>query len=420
MIKTRTSGSDIDGRRLIGTARRYGYTYSEFRINGTARGNNVLALTDSLDLNNETNSNIVSGWTEIYNISEGYNAIDVDNNGTPEYYYSQWTKSGYTINQFYERMKYLTRDGEATTLYGIPGEQFRGITHQISVGNFTGTFDESNPVSWSGGTGQVLASDDTSTIWIQILTGTAPLAGEAISQSTPDAASGTVDSIIDRVSTLTFPFIGASTGSALIGGYGVGLKALDLTSSDKVTNLAAVVVTPPNYVTNTVASIETGVDYVLVAPWSGGTDSNGDPAIWKNQLSLNATLSTDNVKQIVVAEAIPSDTPSSGTIRVIDNNGYERRLEYSGWTTSTFDITNTDGQEDFNTVNANSSNWVYITYIDKLADSTSATFTGVQTGSRNLVVIVRDGGVAPIKQFISSWSYTSSNQTISAIRTTDL
>lgn len=420
MVKTRTAGTDIDGRRLIGTARRFGYTYNEFRINGTARGNNVLALTDSADLNNETNINIVSGWTEIYNISPGYVGLDVDNNGTPEYYYSQWTKSGYTINQFYEYMKYLTRDGESTTLYGLPGELFRGITHEFSFSNLTGTFDEENVMSWSGGTGQVLASDDTGSLWIQLLTGTPPSAGETISQATPDAASATIDSVTDRVSTLNFPFVGASTGSALIGAYGVGVAPLELTSSDKVTDLTDTVVTPPNYVTNTVAGVVSGEDYVLVAPWTGATDTNGDPAIWKTQMSVGVALTTDDVLQVTVAQLIPSDTPSSGTIRVADNNGYERRLAYSGWTTSTFDITTTDGQEDFASVNADVDNNVYITYIDKLADATTATFTGVQTGSRTLVVVVRDGGGTPIKQFISSWSYTSSNQTISVIRTTDV
>jgi hypothetical protein len=147
MIKVRASGSDIDGRKIIGTARRFGYTYSEFSINATSRGNNVLALTDSLDLNNETSIGTVAGWTDINNKKEGYSAIDVDNNGTPEYYYSEWDKDVYTINQFYERMKWLTRDGESTTLYGLPGELFRGITHEIAYSSLTGTFDEGNPVA---------------------------------------------------------------------------------------------------------------------------------------------------------------------------------------------------------------------------------------------------------------------------------
>ena len=59
------------GRRLIGTSRRLndsvGNTFSEFKINGTARGNNVLALTNADDLNNTTVEGTVSGWTTITN-----------------------------------------------------------------------------------------------------------------------------------------------------------------------------------------------------------------------------------------------------------------------------------------------------------------------------------------------------------------
>jgi hypothetical protein len=423
MIKVRDSGSDIDGRRLIGTARRFGYTYQEFSINGTSRGNNVLALSDSNDLNNETASGTVAGWTTITNETVGYVELDVDNNTVDEQYYSEWNKDTYTINQFYERMKYLTRDGSSETLYGLNGELFRGITHEITVDGPSGTFNAYEPVSWTGGTGQMLAINSTTSptkMWIQLLTGSAPTDGQEITGGTSSATCDVNVTVTDRSATISKPFCGASTGSALIGAYGVGLEPTDVTSSDKLTDLTNTVVTPPNYVTNTVSGLVSGEDRVLVAPWDGAsTDSNGDPAIDKDQLSLATGLTTDNVVSVVVSEAIPSDTPSSGYIRVTDDNGFERRLHYSSWATSTFTIDTTDGNEDFSGDEATAGNDVYIAYIDELAGSTTATFTGVQSGSRSLVVIVRDGGGSPIKQFISGWSYTSSDATISAIRTTD-
>jgi len=434
MIKTRTSGVDIDGRRLIGLSRRFGYTYAEFTINGTSRGNNVLALSDSADLNNTTIEATVSGWTTITNLIEGYNAMDVDNNTTNEFYYSKWDKSTYTINQFYERMKYLTRDGSAATLYGLNGELFRGITHEVAYSSLTGTFDDSNPVSWTGasaGTGQVLADNGSNKLWIQILTGTAPVTGVALSQSTPDAASATAGVVTDRSATISKPFVGASTGSAIIGAYGIGIDVGDLTSSDKVTDLTNTVVFPPNYVQNTVAGLASGEDRVLVAPWDGTSyDTNNDPEINKGQFTLNTTLNAANAATVVVTTgtegpSIPSDTPSAGYIRVTDDAGFERRIKYTSWTGSTFTVdtawhTANDTQNDFDTVNATAGNNVYIAYIDELASGTSATFTSVQSGSRNLVVLVRDGGGSPIKQFISGWSQTASPQTISAIRTTDV
>jgi hypothetical protein len=421
MIKVRTSGTDIDGRRLIGTCRRFGYTYSEFSINGTSRGNNVLALTDATDLNNATAIGTVAGWTGITNLVEGYNSQDVDNNTVNENYYAKWDRDAYSINQFYERMKWLSRDGSSSTLYGLNGELFRGITHEVPYSSLTGTFDDSYPVSWSGtntGTGQILADNGSNKMWIQILTGLAPANGDSLSQSSPDSASATSGTVIERA--VAKPFCGASTGSAIIGSYGFSLESGDLTSSDKLTDLGNNPIAPPNYVQNTVAGLVSGEDRVLVAPWDGTTyDSNNDPAITKNQLTLNTSLTTDNVTSVVVSAAIPADTPASGYIRVTDNNGFERRLHYSSWSGSTFTIDTTDGNEDFAGVAATAPKNVYIAYIDTLASSTVASFTSVQSGTRNLVVLVRDGGASPIKQFISGWSQTSSPQTITAIRTTD-
>ena len=421
LLKVRSAGANIDGRKVIGISRRFGFTYSEFTVNSATEGNNVLALSEVTDLNNQTAVGTVAGYTGITNTTEGYNLIDVDNNGVDEAYYSEWDANTPTnsINDLYERAKWLTREGTAETLYGLNGELFRGITHEVSIGSPTGTFAAFEAVSWSGGTGQMLAIDSTTAgtkMWIQLLTGSAPTNTQVITgASTATAtASGTA-----TTRSLSFPFIGASTGSAIIGAYGVGVETNDLTNSDTLFDLTNTSVNPPNNVTFTVGGIVSGEDYVLVAPASG-TDVNGDPAINQGQLGLNAALTTDNITSVVVDATIPSDTPSSGTIRVVDNNGFDRRLEYSSYTGSTFTISSTDGQEDFGTVNANANNDVYITYIDKLATATTASYTAVYSTDRDLVVIVRDGGVSPIKQFISSATFGSSNTTVTAIRTSDL
>lgn len=424
MLKTRTAGADIDGRRLIGTCRRFGYTYAEFSINGTARGNNVLALVDASDLNNPTAAVTVAGWTEITNLTEGYALLDVNNDGTDEPYYSEWDRDAYTINQFYERMKWLTRDGSASTIYGLNGELFRGVTHEVALTTpRSGTFAAFEKVTWSGGEGQMFAIDSTTTgtkMWIQLLKGVAPTNGQTItgvSTATATASGAATERPLSK------PFCGASTGSAIIGAYGFGIQTADLAATDKVTDLDNQLRTPPNNVTNTVDGLVSGEDYVLVAPWDGVTyDANGDPAITKTQFSLTTALTADNVTSVVVDEAIPGDTPPSGYLRVTDDNGFERRLHYSAYDgpTKTFTIDTTDGNEDFAGVNASIGNDIYLGYIDQLAASTSVSYTSVQTGTRNLVVIVRDGGGSPIKQFISPWSQTSSNKTITAIRTTDL
>lgn len=426
MLKVRTAAADIDGRRIIGITRQFGFTYGEFGINGTSRGNNVLALSNSNDLNNETVEGTVATWTTITNVTQGYVLLDVDNNGSDEAYYSEWNKDSFSINQFFERMKWLTRDGSVSTLYGLNGELFRGITHEINISTGTGTWGtpEFEQVTWTGGTGQLLAVDNktgtaSTKMWIQLLTGNSPTNAQVITGATSTATATASGTSIDR-RPVSIPFVGQSTGSAIIGAYGIGIETTDLSATDTLFDLTNTPITPPNNVTFTVAGLVSGEDRVLVAPWDGTTtDPSGNPAIDEDQLSLNTTLNTDNITSVVVSTAIPSDTPATGFIRVEDNNGLYRRLAYSSWTGSTFTITTTDGNEDFLAVPATAANNVYIAYIDVLASSTTAAFTAVYLSNRNLVVLVRDGGVSPIKEFISSAVFGANNTTITAIRTSD-
>ena len=67
MIKTRTAGTDIDNKRILGITREFGKSYAEFNINATADGNNVLALVNSTDGNNATVFDTVDTWDTITN-----------------------------------------------------------------------------------------------------------------------------------------------------------------------------------------------------------------------------------------------------------------------------------------------------------------------------------------------------------------
>ena len=123
MLKVRTGGVDIDGRRLIGQTRVFGSTYSEFKINGTSRGNNVLALTYATDLNNQTAVATIKGYTNITN-TEGYRAIDVNGDTTSEYYYSEWNRANRTINHLFERTKWLSRTSTSEDGYTGTGTNY--------------------------------------------------------------------------------------------------------------------------------------------------------------------------------------------------------------------------------------------------------------------------------------------------------
>lgn len=568
MLKVRSGGSDIDGRRLIGQTREFGNTYSEFKINGTSRGNNVMALTYASDLNNTTDISTVAGWNTVSN-TEGYRSIDVDANSTPENYYSEWNKATFTINQFYERLKWLSRRatsvssgtdtgtnyvvGDGTTtgqaqsfangakeayltrvfvklkkvlaptgnltaklyahsgtlgsssvptgaalatsvnidvsklttsyqtieigfntqyemaastnyciaieytggdasnyvhvegastgthagnrssfasaswtasagsdlnfdvntspkLYGLTGELFRGITHEITTDTPTGTFSAVEAVSWSGGTGQILAINSTTNptkVWIQLLTGVAPTDNQTLTGGTSGATCLVNVTVTER--TLSQPFVGQSTGSALIGSYGLGVEAADLSATDKVFDLTNTQRTPPNNVTGSVVGLVVGEDRVLVGPESGGT-------LQLNQFTLNGTLNGGSVTSVVVNTTIPSDTPTSGTIRVLRNSGVYSRIAYSSFSGSTFTISSTD----FSTDNASSGNNTFISYVDKLAASTTESFTVIYSTNRSLFVRVRDAGVTPIKTFEGTFTLGSAGGSITVIRTSDL
>ena len=595
MVKVRADDCDIDGRRLIGICRRMGNTYSEFKINGTSRGNNVLALVDTADLNCTTANTTVIGttWdTDFSGEDLGFEQFDVNDDGTNEDYYGKLTWiNTHTINDLYERAKGETEDGSSYTVHGLSGEIFRGITHSFgydtelggivitdydfltwgtyvdhgavtggpftvgeavhedtatpawkgrvlsvdgtdtsliidvtegTVGNtesFTGQSSGAQATTSSaptavtgGGVLHVIAHDSTNDyLYVQVVKGTAPADETILYHAEPLATADHTDTIQVETSvlalterTISTPYIGVSTGTAIIGGYGVGIDNAKLTAADKVFDLTNTQITPPNTVTNTVTGLANGEDYVFVAPWDGTTvDINGDPAMGRAHFTLDADLTSGTTTTVgvtedladadidawlpstgyiditrddgvvvtvaysaydtgadtftitstdfsggnqasagnycyvgqmhlttalsaasetsVVVNAIPGSTPNAGTIRIVNDEGFHVRAVYSTYDdpTDTFTITGKAFNGSGLTDSAAIGNTVYVTYIDKLADATSLDFQAVYDNDLDLTLLVRDGGGSPIKQFISEWSFGSSNQSISAIRTTD-
>lgn len=412
MLKVRTGGADIDGRRLLVQTREFGFSYSEFKINGTSRGINVAALSYTDDLNNDTAEGTVSGWSDITNLTAGYNGIDADGNGSNEFYYSKWDKGSRTVNQFYERMKWLTRRGSASTLYGLNGELFRGITHEINVDTPSATdFSAFEAVSWSGGTGQMLAINDVNAptkMWIQLLTGVPPTDNQVVTGGTSGATCQVNVTVVER--PLSFPFCGLSTGSALIGAYGFGVEAADLAGTDKVFDLTNTLRTPPTNVQYQVNGLVVGEDSVLVGPASAG-------ALDLDQFTLNGALTGAAVTSVVVNEAIPADTPATGTLRIQRANGAYSRHAYTAFNagTKTFTI----GATNFSTNNAANGAGAYLSYIDKVAASTTESFTVVYSADRDLYIRVRDGGITPIKTFETTGTLTATGGSVNVIRTPD-
>lgn len=379
-------------------------------------------------------------------------------------------------------------DDDVITEYdSIAGTGATGVTAAVNV-----TITDNDK---SGGTGLLLADDTTDTLWIQLLTGSAPVDNIEVRGISSAATSDVNGSPTIRTQSKTF--MGSYTGS-VIGAYGLGISSSDLTASDTITPLVGVTQTPPNNVTFTVSGLIIGEDRVLVAP-------RDTTVIDFDQLILNTTLSGANEASVVATASIPTDSPSAGTIRVELDSGIYKYVRYESFATATFtiitDSTFVDGDvtvgtdqvtqtahsfrtgdhvqltssgtlpgglalatdyyliivdaneikfaasladayagtevtitsaagggthtinmqdQDFSGDNATSSNFIFISYIDKLAEAASETFTVVYLSDRDLFVRVRDGGATPIKTFEStSATLTSTGGSVGAIRTTD-
>jgi len=495
LIKTRSGGVDIDQKKIRVYAREWGHTYAEFEVT-MGLGNSVAAIFTSQDLNNQTVVGTVATWTEISN-TEGYQTIDLQNGDGAQPYYSQWNKASYSINQLYERAKWLSRRGTASTLHGMDGELFRGPTLQFAYQTeANGPFVLNEVLSWgcaftygsevggpftvgekltfgtsgaigvlvalkddgatgkmvvnvqsgtpantntiTGGTssataavssvptntgvngagrGVIVALNDTGTtgsIWIQQISGAAPVASMPIRGGTSDATAAINGAPTAR--SLSPVFIGQSTGSAIIGAYGIGIEAADLTTNDKVFDLANTLRTPPNNVVFTVYGLVNGEDRVLVT--NAGTGVNVD----YDQLALGTTLVSGTATQVDVGIGnIPADTPQTGTLRIELDTGIYRFQAYNSHDNSRyFTITSADYS---GTLTATAANDVFLAYIDKLAGASSEQVTFKYSAPRTLFVRVRDGGTAgdvkPIKTFETTAGLSSGGGSATAIRTDD-
>jgi hypothetical protein len=417
LVKTRTGGADIDGKRIRVQARTYGDTYAEFSVT-LGLGNSTAAIFTNSDLNNDILAATVDAWTEVTN-TEGYQLIDIDNDSTDEDYYSQWaisaTPSGGdgNINDLYQWAKALTRANHAgtPTIHGMDAELFRGITHSVAYTTASGNFTEDEELTWgtgaTAGSGILLADDDngtSGTFYIQLTSGVAPNANTITGGTSTETA--TASTVTAR--TLTPCFVGTSTGSNLIAAYGIGVDTTDASVGDQYFPLDGTgPILPPNQQTFTVSALVSGEDRVLVGPKDTGNDIEFD------QFTTSGSH-TNASTTVTVGASIPSDTPATGTIRIQDNNGVYQRMTYTGRAGTTF--TGCTGSGSWT---ADSGNNLFISYIDKLADAASASYVAVYSSDRALWIRVRDGGASPIKTFETGGTFGSGGGSVAAIRTSD-
>lgn len=269
----------------------------------------------------------------------------------------------------------------------------------------------------AGGEGVLLALDDNGTtgdFYLQLISGAAPVDNLQISGRTSAQTALVNATVTSRSLSPSGSFIGQSTGTNIIGAYGVAFQPADVGAQDQFFDLTNTPRQPPNNVTFTVTGLVSGEDYVLVGPRLGSVLDTA-------QFGLNTTLSGAAETALVIDTSIPSDTPSEGNtsntrLRVELDTGRFRKQAYDSWTGSTFTIPSTD----YSGANqATAANDVWLAYIDTLAGASQESFTAVYSSDRDLFVRVRDGGATPIKTFETPATFGNANSSIAAIRTSD-
>ena len=278
----------------------------------------------------------------------------------------------------------------------------------------TAAVDTTTPVAnptLQGGLGLLLANDATGLKHhVQVRVGGPPVNNIPIRGLTSGATCDADTTVTPR--TINPIFLGSYVGT-MIGGFGVGFDKDDLTNLDTVIDLDGDTNTPPNNVTWTLSGVVSG-DRILVGPKDTGNNFKFD------QMTLTTTLVAASETSLVV-NAIPANTPSSGTLRVELDDGRYRRIGYTAHNgTTTFTIDD-ESWADPNDATGGAGNGVMVSYLDLAAVATTAPFSTIYTsGPLALWVRVREGTTgSPIKTFQVEGSLVSTGGGSTASRIDD-
>lgn len=412
LINVSPLGADTDTRYVTAFIRTWTDGYDNFRIQApTTGGRNPVPLATANDLNNQTASGTVAAapYSNI-TVTFGSPTYDFDQDGTAESYEVTIDCATLTVLQTYERLKYITRVGETTTLNGIQGQFYRYInsTYAESKAAPFGTYAGGK---FFGARGVLLtnfAATDTNNIILIDSAGVIRQAPTAISVAVNSVVSG--DRVLVARSTAMAVTVVAATDlltTATAHGLLVGTPVVFTTTG---TLPAGISLATTYYV---ISSGLTATDFKVSATISGATiDITGTGTgthTWtaatlpnKNQFTIASRTTTT----IVVNETVNIDIPSTGVLRVGDD-----RYTYTALnrTTKTF-----SGMTAVSAYSVGTP--CYCPIIDEQAAATTVSKALTYFADFGVVVLVRKKGIIP---FENTGTVTTAGLTASAIRTTD-
>jgi hypothetical protein len=146
----------------------------------------------------------------------------------------------------------------------------------------------------------------------------------------------------------------------------------------------------------------------------------GSSELDKSMFNIDQTH-TSPVSYIRVEESIPSDTPSTGTIRIVRRDGTgtilgEERYSYTAWSNAAQPSYSEFSLSGTTTADYGTNDTAYVPYIDEEATTTSITKNLPYVADRNVVTNVRRRGILP---FSITGIISSTGLTTTAIRSYD-
>jgi hypothetical protein len=447
LIKTKESGVEINGAEITVFLRHYptepsisnpADLYDHFNIDLSSGGRNAVPLATANDLNNTSFQATVTGYNDI---------VIAFVNGTITYS----AVSGSFTNL--ETVTGSTSGATAIFLYQTTATGAGTMT----LGNINGTFESGETLS--GATQTALASSAVTVAYTMtkaftqdpeynysVIIGCASrtlaqvyeymkyvtrIGSTFIMYPTTSSGSTTYSQVQGQLyirahtDTVTpsnsfslvkaAPF-GTFAGGKLFGAQGVWIEnmaAADVQNFQLIDS-GGTTRTPPVQITITVTNTLAS-DRIAVFRTTGGQGSTTiDKAVFTSG-TTNSSGDTD----FIVTEAIPSDTPSSGSIRLVDVDGtgltQEERHTYTGWSGSTFNGISPALTQDY----VSATDTAYVPYVDSEATTTSVSSTVIFNTNRYLLVRVRRYVSTSILPFETTGQVTSGGYSVSTIRTTD-
>jgi len=269
----------------------------------------------------------------------------------------------------------------------------------------TAAVDTTTPVAdptLGGGSGVMLAVDTAGLEHhIQLRTGVAPVDTLEVRGITSAATADVNATIVAQ--TISPVFLGNYVGS-MIGAFGVGFAASDISFPTTVVDLDGDTNSAPNTVTFSVNGVKPSEDYLMV----GEKHASNADFNWA-QDTTNGALVGAGITTVTV-NSVPANTPATGWLRLTVDDNRRVFLEYTatnGTTTYTIPSHDFSGND-----TAASGSEIIVMPIDKPVTVDPTTYTTVFTTPMTMWVRVRDGGAAgdgiPIKPIDQQASLGSS------------